>query len=197
MRAKKNLNRVPRRRILVLVAILLASSGGLRTLNGASAAFALQIDLINEKVEGDKRDPHCNNEEDISRVLDVLQRRQEELDVREGSVEYRAKTLEVIEREIEINLSALAEAEDSLVSVLALADGAAERDVERLTRVYERMKPEQASLIFEAMDPVFSSGFLARMRPEAAAPIMAQLSPNAAYALSAYLVGRNLNVPKD
>ena len=80
---------------------------------------------------------------------------------------------------------------------LALADGATEADVARLTTVYEQMKPKESAALFEEMDPTFAAGFLARMRPEAAAGIMAGLSPEAAYTISVVLAGRNGAVPTE
>ena len=88
-------------------------------------------------------------------------------------------------------------AEEELRTTLAMADGATEADVDRLTTVYEQMKPKESAALFEEMDPNFAAGFLARMRPEAAAGIMAGLSPEAAYTISVVMAGRNSGVPKE
>ena len=53
-----------------------------------------------------------------------------------------------------------------------MADGAAEKDIARMTTVYEAMKPAEAAQIFERMDVAFAAGLLARMRPEAAANVL-------------------------
>jgi flagellar motility protein MotE (MotC chaperone) len=84
-----------------------------------------------------------------------------------------------------------------LRAVLAIADGAAEGDLARLTAVYESMKPKDAAPLFEKMAPEFAAGFLGRMRPEAAGAILSGLPPDMAYSISAILAGRNATAPTD
>ena len=107
------------------------------------------------------------------------------------------KALEIAESAIETKLAALVDAEEKLRETLALADGASEGDLTRLTSVYEKMKPKDAAALFEEMDPAFAAGFLGRMRPETAAGVLARLSPTAAYTISVMLAGRNATVPRD
>ena len=87
-------------------------------------------------------------------------------------------------------------AEDELRKTISLAEGAAERDVQQLTEIYQAMKPKEAAALFNGMDPQFAAGFLGRMRPAEAAGIMAGMDPGAAYAISALLAGRNTDVPR-
>ena len=89
----------------------------------------------------------------------------------------------------------LVEAEAALRETLSLADGAVEKDIARLTVVYETMKPKEAAALFEEMAPEFAAGFLARMRPEAAAQIMTGLSAEVAYTISVLMAGRNAQAP--
>ena len=103
----------------------------------------------------------------------------------------------IAETEIDRKMAALEEAEANLRATLALANGAAEEDLARLTDVYANMKPKQAAALFEEMDPNFAAGFLGRMRPDAAAAILAGLTPRAAYTISVVLAGRNADVPKE
>jgi len=93
-------------------------------------------------------------------------------------------------------LEELAAAETNLKEVLALADGAAEQDIARLTAVYEAMKPADAAKIFDAMAPDFAAGFLGRMQPAAAAAVLAGMAPDKAYSISVLIAGRNAMVPK-
>ena len=81
-------------------------------------------------------------------------------------------------------------------ATLSLADEASEKDILRLTSVYENMKPKDAAILFEQMEPNFAAGFLGRMRPDIAAEILSGLSPEVAYSISVILAGRNANVPK-
>jgi flagellar motility protein MotE (MotC chaperone) len=87
--------------------------------------------------------------------------------------------------------------EARLRETLALADGAAEADIERLTAVYQAMKPKDAAALFEAMSPEFASGFLGRMAPESAAAILSGMSAEAAYGISVIVAGRNAGAPTE
>ena len=87
--------------------------------------------------------------------------------------------------------------EEELKATLALADGAAEEDLARLTAVYQAMKPKDAAKLFETMSPEFAAGFLGRMPPESAAAILSGMSSEAAYGVSVIVAGRNAEVPKN
>ena len=134
---------------------------------------------------------------ELQTMLAAFQEREINLEVREAEIADRMKALEIADQAIEKKLAALQEAEEALRSTLALADGATEADVDRLTVVYEQMKPKESAALFEEMDPSFAAGFLARMKPQAAAGIMAGLSPEAAYTISVVMAGRNSAVPKE
>lgn len=135
--------------------------------------------------------------DDLESLFRELQAREATAHMRERQIEDRMKALEVAESAIEAKMAALIDAENALKDTLALADGASEADLSRLTAVYEKMKPKDASAVFETMDPAFAAGFLARMKPEAAAGILAGLTPQAAYTVSVILAGRNATVPKN
>jgi flagellar motility protein MotE (MotC chaperone) len=87
--------------------------------------------------------------------------------------------------------------EAELQATLALADGAAEADLDRLTAVYQAMKPKDAAALFETMSPEFAAGFLGRMPPESAAAILSGMSAESAYGVSVIVAGRNAGAPKD
>ena len=82
-------------------------------------------------------------------------------------------------------------------SLVTLADGAAEGDLDRLTAVYEAMKPSDAARLFAAMSSDFAAGFLGRMKPAAAAAILAGMPPDSAFAVSALIAGRNARAPTE
>lgn len=128
-------------------------------------------------------------------LLAALQAREAELAERERALDDRILAMQVAESELQEQLTALVEAEEALRATMALADSAAENDLQRLTRVYENMKPKDAAALFEEMSPQFAAGFLGMMEPVAAAGIMTLLSPDTAYSVSAVLAGRNANVP--
>lgn len=130
-------------------------------------------------------------------LLAALQAREARLDERETQLQNRIQALHVAEVEIEEKMQALVAAEENLRATIALADSAAETDLERLTSVYENMKPKEAAALFTEMSPQFAAGFLGMMRPDAAALIMTELEPETAYSFSVVLAGRNANVPTE
>jgi len=139
----------------------------------------------------------CETPEDLRAMLDAFGAREARLVAREAALRDRAQALQIADEEIAAKLAELERAEAELRETIALADTAAEGDLDRLTKVYESMKPKQAAALFEEMNPNFAAGFLGRMRPEAAAEIMAGLSPEAAHMFSVVLAGRNAEVPKE
>ncbi|WP_068108457.1 MotE family protein [Tropicimonas marinistellae] len=182
---------------LSIIALLFFASGIIRFAGSAGPVLARGLDNVEfaraeAKSAGVKV---CETDGDLRGAIRVLQDRADELDRREESIEHRFQTLAMAEKEIRLNLSALAEAEDALKSTLALADGAAESDIDKLAKVYEAMKPKDAAAVFEEMDPRFAAGFLARMAPAAAASVLSGLSSEKAYTVSVVLAGRNSDVP--
>lgn len=135
--------------------------------------------------------------EKFSAALAVLQERERKVKEAEEKVSLKLRNLEVVEKKIDQKLINLVEAEKNLKDTLALADGAAQADIERLVSLYEQMKPKEAAALFAEMDPNFAAGFLARMNTEAAASVMAGLDPKSAYTISVYLAGRNSKVPTE
>lgn len=130
-------------------------------------------------------------------LLGALRQREQAIAAREAEIEDRMRALAVADAAVGQKLAALAAAEERLTAALALADGAAEGDLSRLTDVYEKMKPKESAALFEQMAPEFAAGFLARMAPQAAAGIMAGMQPQSAYAISVVLAGRNANAPRE
>lgn len=128
-------------------------------------------------------------------LLVALQSREARLFEQEAALASRLQALALAEQELDRQITALEDAEARLSATLAFADQAAERDIARLTEIYEAMKPADAAALFQEMDPRFGAGFLARMRPEAAAVVMAGLTPELAYSVSVILAGRHAAVP--
>lgn len=192
--------RRPRRRMrgaLVMIATLLMASAFVRLGDGVGQAMArVSADVISGTTAPDTVQS-CETPQDLQVLHNALQDRAARLDRRDAALQDRLQALHVTDREVTRKLDALKEAEAELRETLSVAESAAEDDISRLTKVYERMKPKQAAALFEQMDPSFATGFLARMRPEAAASIMAGLSPQAAHTFSVVLAGRNADVPTE
>lgn len=174
-----------------VIAGMLILSGVVRLGAGTGIAIAREMEDFQT---ADAATPGCEPA-DPGSLLAALQAREADLAERETVLAGQLAALENARIEIERNMAALIAAEADLAATIALADGAAEGDLLRLTTVYESMKPKEAALLFEEMDPQFAAGFLGRMRPDTAAAILAGLSPQTAYALSVILAGRNTNAP--
>lgn len=176
---------------LGILALMLAASGALRLGDGVGAAMALQA---NETDVGGE--PLQCPEPPIA-LANALKERDETLTMREAALNDRVAALALAEEAIKARLSELETAEADLRATLAIADGAAENDLARLTAVYEAMKPGEAAALFETMAPEFAAGFLGRMRPESAAAVLSGMKPETAYTISVLIAGRNALAPKE
>jgi len=202
-------SRMPRRTwasgrgALVLIALLLMTSGVLRIGTGYGAAIALEVKETAERLLEVQRSQTESLEDSVDitpellALLEETKAREAAVAKREADLDARAQTLALVEASIAEDLSRLEQAEADLRATMAAADQAAETDIGRLTAVYENMKPDQASALFQLMEPSFAAGFLGRMRPDSAAAIMAGLTPELAYTISVVLAGRNADVPRE
>jgi flagellar motility protein MotE (MotC chaperone) len=184
----------PRRRaapaVLAVVAGLFLASALVRIVDGVGVALAREPGAAAAPAAAPA--PAESNA-----MIAALNARAERLDEREIALADRMQALTIAEARVAERLAELRDAEASLTATLALADQAAERDLQQLTGVYQSMKPKDAAALFEAMDPEFAAGFVARMETEAAANLLAGLSPGAAYAISVILAGRNVGDPRE
>lgn len=193
---QRNKSRAKHRRghgVLAVIATMFLLSAVLRLGMGAEQAIARSL------AEAAKDDgvTDCDIPEDMAAVLQALSDRESDIAERDTKLQERMQILATAEREIDEKLTRLTEAEESLRATIALADTAAEDDINRLVSVYEAMKPKDAATLFEEMSPDFAAGFLGRMSPDAAAGVLAGLSPQAAYSLSAILAGRNAEIGQE
>lgn len=134
---------------------------------------------------------------DVGYLLASIQERQDQLARREEELAQRLQLLNSVEARVAQQMIALEQAEQKLASTLAIADGATENDLARLTAVYEKMKPKNAAEIFQTMEMSFAAGFLSRMKPEAAAGIMSEMPADTAYSVSVFMAGRNATAPTE
>ena len=203
---------------VTIIAVLLFSSASIRLLTSGTEAFAQDGQLPTTQMPApadatdmakqaekpgslsknslDQLGRSTSGRDEIAGLISALTEREAQVSEREKKLEMRLKALSIANAEIEKRMLSLSETEQSLRATLSLADEASEKDLLKLTSVYESMKPKDAAALFEEMEPNFAAGFLGRMRPEAAASVLAGLSPQAAYSISVILAGRNANVPK-
>ena len=192
--------RLARPSALLLIALCFLVSGTLRIWESGAAIAQELGDMAKAAMPAEQvaeAPQMCPPQLEPESLLLAIRERQAALDARETRIDNREQVLRVARLKIEEQLAALEMAEERLKDTIALADQAAEKDIERLTSVYENMKPKNAAEIFETMDVTFAAGFLMRMRPDAAAGVMANLSSEAAYSISVVMAGRNVGVPTE
>ncbi|MEO0387962.1 MAG: hypothetical protein AAF281_10590 [Pseudomonadota bacterium] len=172
---------------LLLITVCFLASGLLR-LGTTGSAFADQVsEQAARLIETDEADA----------LLTAIQERAAQLDQRERRIAEQQALLELSEEEFQRRRSDLIAAEERLAATLAIADEAAENDIQRLTAVYQNMKPKNAAVIFDSMDPVFAAGFLIRMAPEAAAGVLSAMTTETAYTVSVIMASRNATAPTE
>lgn len=177
------------------IVVLLLLSGGLR-LGGVGLAVASETEL-EDMMQSETLVQQPMLDPDTEALLAAITARTEALDLKEMELAKRAEDLNAAQTLIDENLARLIEAEEKLAQTIARVDGASEGDIDKLTAVYESMKPKVAAGLFEQMTPEFAAGFLGRMNPDAAAGILSGLSSEAGYAISVVLAGRNALAPTE
>ncbi|PFG61615.1 MgtE-like protein [Thioclava sp. ES.031] len=185
----------PGRGALWIIAALFVLSGGLQL--AQFGAWAREATGPAHETGAAKSEDDCIDDAGFMAMLADLKVREAKLVEQEGLLSDRRNALALAETRLEARLNDLVAAEEALSKTVAVADGAAEKDVGKLVALYENMKPKQAAPLFAEMDPNFAAGFLARMRPAAAAAVMESLEPKTAYAISVLMAGRNAGAPRD
>ena len=174
---------------LLSLALVLAASGALRVGAGVGVAMAEGATATGAAPLNCPLPPAA--------VAAALVGREAEVKQREAKLADRLAALALADQAINKRMGELQTAEASLKKTLSIADGAAEKDLARLTAVYEAMRPADAAALFQTMAPEFAAGFLSRMRPEIAASVLAGMKPDLAYAISVLIAGRNATAPKN
>lgn len=187
MKATLHALRMP---LLMPFAVLLLSSAVIRVGLEAGVAFAASRPALGRAEEALVCAP---TPADIAKSLDV---REKAIAAEEATLKAKKMKLDQTEIKINLKMKELQAEQDRLNRIVAYADEAAEKDLAKLTDIYQAMKPKDASALFDSMEPDFAAGFLGRMRPTEAAAILAAMEPTRAYALSATLAGRNAEAKK-
>ncbi|WP_424929309.1 MotE family protein [Amaricoccus tamworthensis] len=182
---------------VAIIAFCFLGSGAMR-LTEHGSAFA---EGISEALEA-RNNAHAAPEaaepvEEADVLLSAIRDREKQLETEADNLSTRAQELSVAEKKLEEQLTAFRKAQEQLENTLAMADGAAERDIAQMTTVYEAMKPEEAARIFERMEISFAAGIMSRMRPEITADVLTAMEPDTAYAVTLTIASRNSGVPTE
>ena len=104
---------------------------------------------------------------------DTLQKRERELDMREG-------LLGAAERRIDRKVTELRNLEATISSLIKTFDEQQEKKMQSLVKIYESMKPKEAARIFEDLEMDTLLEVAERMKERKLAPIMAKMNPEKA-----------------
>lgn len=184
--------------LLILAAVFMMSAGA-RLMSGTGAAIARELSqsVTPDAMKADAEGGVCESDAETAMLMTSLRDREERISQDEKMLSLKMKALELARSEFTKNMAELQDAEERLASTMTVASSAARDDLDKLTTVYESMKPKDASALFEQMSPDFAAGFLGRMRSDAAAAVLAGLKPETAYTISVILAGRNANAPRE
>ncbi|SEL04995.1 MotE family protein [Pacificibacter marinus] len=185
---------------LLILAIVFLMSAGARLISGTGAAIAREISQLApspDNITPNNQGELCEPDSVMTTLLESLRKREDIIVEQEMMMAQKMKKLDLARTEFMQNLASLQQAEKHLAATMAASSTAAQDDLNKLTAVYESMKPKDAAALFEQMSPDFAAGFLGLMRPDVAASVLAGLKPETAYTISVILAGRNANAPSE
>jgi flagellar motility protein MotE (MotC chaperone) len=184
---------------LFIISAVFLLSAGIRLMSGTGAAIAREIAEFGKATNESElsSDVACVTDAETEVLFQHLKRREAKVLDSERSLAQKMKTFELASIEFKKNMTALQVAEEKLAATMTRASTASQDDLDKLTAVYESMKPKEAAALFEQMSPDFAAGFLGRMRPDVAASLLAGLQPETAYTISVILAGRNAKAPSE
>ena len=183
------------RAMLLIVCSILMTSAVIRISSSAVLAMvegsAEKTPNVSRPLESKNNRPAAHDREKMNEVIQMLNEREEKVKQLEQKVHLKEKILKETAKQIDRRINELTKAEEKLRGTIVQVQTASESDLQKLTTVYESMKPKDAAQIFQAMDANFAAGFFALMQPTTAASIMSELDSDLAYTISAVLAGRN------
>lgn len=198
-KASKVKKRRSGRGALLILAAVFVMSAGARLMSGTGAAIARELSEMgtSKEMHDENFSGSCEPDTTTAMLLASLKDRETQISAEEKSLAQKMKAFELARIEFNENMAALQEAEERLAATMSVASSAAQDDLDKLTAVYESMKPKDAAALFEQMSPDFAAGFLGRMRSDVAASVLAGLKPETAYTISVILAGRNAKAPSE
>lgn len=124
------------------------------------------------------------------RILQSLGARRGELDQREKDLSTQLTLMAAAEAKLDARIKTLAGLKAEVAGMIGQADQQKSTEVDRLVRVYEKMKPKDAAPIFTALDDKVRLPVAAKMKEQSLAMILAQMTPGDAKTLTEKLAER-------
>ena len=123
-------------------------------------------------------------------VLQNLGTRRGELDDREKALDTQLQLLAAAEAKVDAKLKAVSAVKAQIQSLLGQADQQQQADVDRLTLVYQKMKPRDAAAVMATLDDRVRIPVAAKMKDAALAAILSQMPTPEAKKLTESLAQR-------
>lgn len=108
-------------------------------------------------------------------TLQSLQARRGQLDDRERAIDTQRQLIAAAELKLDAKLRALTALRDEMKGVLSQADASKQAEVDRLVKVYEKMKPRDAGAIMATLDERVRLPVASKMREASLAAILSQM----------------------
>lgn len=106
--------------------------------------------------------------------------RREQLDKRESDLSAREAMAKVAEQRIDQKVKELETLRTQVQTLLGQASAAQAAQIENLVKIYETMKPKEASRIFETLEMPVLLGVVQKMKPARVAAVLAEMDPQKA-----------------
>ncbi|MBS1102544.1 hypothetical protein JK202_05860 [Gluconobacter sp. Dm-62] len=121
-------------------------------------------------------------------LAEQLASREKELDRRNAALNDRQRLVDAAEEELQRRMTALENSRTALETSEQHTDALRNDDADRLVKIYQAMKPEDAAAIFNILDLRVGVALLNRMNPRKASAIMEAMSPQRAILATQLLV---------
>ncbi|WP_408872706.1 MotE family protein [Gluconobacter roseus] len=121
-------------------------------------------------------------------LAEQLATREKELDRRDAALNDRQRLVDAAEEELQRRMTALENSRTALESSEQHTDQLRNDDADRLVKIYQAMKPEDAAAIFNILDLRVGVALLNKMNPRKASAIMEAMSPQRAILATQLLV---------
>ena len=108
-------------------------------------------------------------------ALQTLQARRGQLDDREKALDTQLQLLAAAEAKVDLKLNAVNGVKAQIQALLGQADQQQQADVDRLTLVYQKMKPRDAAAVMATLDDKVRVPVAAKMKDSALAAILSQM----------------------
>ena len=110
-------------------------------------------------------------------VLKQIAGRREQLDKRASDLDTREALLKVTEQRLEQKVKEMEALRQQLQAMVNQGNEAQQAQLDNLVKIYETMKPDEASRILETLDMPVLIGVIQKMKPARTAAIMAKMAP--------------------